>query len=119
MNLGGEDRYESMDSDKKPRAGQILWIRGLTRLQTQVSVTHFQNGRTRPETTQSPLFPSHLFRFVLRVCAHMANRPVHARASLHVQRKHTEQSNEINFLYFVLRRGPLSRWGTFLLGEPL
>lgn len=24
------------DLDKKPRAGQILWIRGLTRLQTQV-----------------------------------------------------------------------------------
>jgi hypothetical protein len=37
MHLGVEDRYESMDSDKKPRAGQILWIRGLTRLQTQVS----------------------------------------------------------------------------------
>lgn len=37
INLGGDDsRYDSMD-DKKPRAGQILWIRGLTRLQTQVS----------------------------------------------------------------------------------
>lgn len=37
VNLGGEDsRYDTMD-DKKPRAGQILWIRGLTRLQTQVS----------------------------------------------------------------------------------
>lgn len=37
MTLGGDDgRYDSMD-DKKPRAGQILWIRGLTRLQTQVS----------------------------------------------------------------------------------
>lgn len=30
------DAYDSME-DKKPRAGQILWIRGLTRLQTQVS----------------------------------------------------------------------------------
>ncbi|XP_063706569.1 plasma membrane calcium-transporting ATPase 2 isoform X3 [Culicoides brevitarsis] len=29
------DAYDSME-DKKPRAGQILWIRGLTRLQTQV-----------------------------------------------------------------------------------
>lgn len=36
MNLG-EERFDSIDSDKKPRAGQILWIRGLTRLQTQVS----------------------------------------------------------------------------------
>ncbi|XP_043863048.1 plasma membrane calcium-transporting ATPase 1 isoform X9 [Drosophila mojavensis] len=38
MNLG-EERFDSIDSDKKPRAGQILWIRGLTRLQTQVNVT--------------------------------------------------------------------------------
>lgn len=35
INLG-EEGYDSME-DKKPRAGQILWIRGLTRLQTQVS----------------------------------------------------------------------------------
>ncbi|KAL6433968.1 hypothetical protein ACFW04_005856 [Cataglyphis niger] len=34
INLGDE-KYDP-DSDKKPRAGQILWIRGLTRLQTQV-----------------------------------------------------------------------------------
>lgn len=40
INLG-EDGYDSME-DKKPRAGQILWIRGLTRLQTQVSDTVFQ-----------------------------------------------------------------------------
>ncbi|XP_039496394.1 plasma membrane calcium-transporting ATPase 2 isoform X7 [Drosophila santomea] len=42
MNLG-EERFDSIDSDKKPRAGQILWIRGLTRLQTQISdlFTHF------------------------------------------------------------------------------
>uniref|UniRef100_T1HCL8 Calcium-transporting ATPase n=1 Tax=Rhodnius prolixus TaxID=13249 RepID=T1HCL8_RHOPR len=33
INLG-EEKFDS-DSDKKPRAGQILWIRGLTRLQTQ------------------------------------------------------------------------------------
>jgi len=43
INLGGDDsRYDPMD-DKKPRAGQILWIRGLTRLQTQVSnMTEFR-----------------------------------------------------------------------------
>ncbi|XP_059609750.1 plasma membrane calcium-transporting ATPase 2 isoform X4 [Phlebotomus argentipes] len=35
INLG-EERFDSIDSEKKPRAGQILWIRGLTRLQTQV-----------------------------------------------------------------------------------
>ncbi|XP_066158445.1 plasma membrane calcium-transporting ATPase 2 isoform X1 [Euwallacea fornicatus] len=33
----GEERFD-VDSDKKPRAGQILWIRGLTRLQTQLRV---------------------------------------------------------------------------------
>lgn len=33
----GEEKFD-VDSDKKPRAGQILWIRGLTRLQTQVSL---------------------------------------------------------------------------------
>ncbi|KAL2731966.1 plasma membrane calcium-transporting ATPase 2 isoform X1 [Vespula squamosa] len=33
INLGDE-KFDP-DSDKKPRAGQILWIRGLTRLQTQ------------------------------------------------------------------------------------
>uniref|UniRef100_U5EU54 Calcium-transporting ATPase n=1 Tax=Corethrella appendiculata TaxID=1370023 RepID=U5EU54_9DIPT len=37
INLG-EERFDSIDSDKKPRAGQILWIRGLTRLQTQLRV---------------------------------------------------------------------------------
>ncbi|KYN03663.1 Plasma membrane calcium-transporting ATPase 2 [Cyphomyrmex costatus] len=35
INLGDE-KFDP-DSDKKPRAGQILWIRGLTRLQTQLS----------------------------------------------------------------------------------
>ncbi|XP_058829245.1 plasma membrane calcium-transporting ATPase 1 isoform X2 [Topomyia yanbarensis] len=34
----GEERYDSLENDKKPRAGQILWIRGLTRLQTQLRV---------------------------------------------------------------------------------
>lgn len=36
INLGDENF--DPDSDKKPRAGQILWIRGLTRLQTQVTI---------------------------------------------------------------------------------
>lgn len=36
INLGDE-RFDPLDSDKRPRAGQILWIRGLTRLQTQVN----------------------------------------------------------------------------------
>ncbi|XP_048000493.1 plasma membrane calcium-transporting ATPase 2 isoform X3 [Leguminivora glycinivorella] len=36
--------YDS-DLDKKPRAGQILWIRGLTRLQTQIRVVNaFRQG---------------------------------------------------------------------------
>lgn len=36
IQLGEENKFDA-DGDKKPRAGQILWIRGLTRLQTQVS----------------------------------------------------------------------------------
>ncbi|XP_026474489.1 plasma membrane calcium-transporting ATPase 2 isoform X1 [Ctenocephalides felis] len=36
INLG-EQKFDA-DFDKKPRAGQILWIRGLTRLQTQLRV---------------------------------------------------------------------------------
>ncbi|XP_026676946.1 plasma membrane calcium-transporting ATPase 3 [Diaphorina citri] len=35
IQLGEEHKFDP-DADKKPRAGQILWIRGLTRLQTQV-----------------------------------------------------------------------------------
>uniref|UniRef100_A0A8D8W088 Calcium-transporting ATPase n=1 Tax=Cacopsylla melanoneura TaxID=428564 RepID=A0A8D8W088_9HEMI len=35
IQLGEEHKFDA-DGDKKPRAGQILWIRGLTRLQTQV-----------------------------------------------------------------------------------
>lgn len=43
INLG-EEKFDS-DSDKKPRAGQILWIRGLTRLQTQIRVVNaFRQG---------------------------------------------------------------------------
>ncbi|XP_050530800.1 plasma membrane calcium-transporting ATPase 2 isoform X3 [Daktulosphaira vitifoliae] len=37
INLGEEHKYDP-DSGQKPRAGQILWIRGLTRLQTQLRV---------------------------------------------------------------------------------
>lgn len=36
----GEDGYDA-DSDKRRSAGQILWIRGLTRLQTQVDTVKF------------------------------------------------------------------------------
>ncbi|XP_015433532.1 PREDICTED: LOW QUALITY PROTEIN: plasma membrane calcium-transporting ATPase 2 [Dufourea novaeangliae] len=36
INLGDE-KFDP-DSDKKPRKGQILWLRGLTRLQTQLRV---------------------------------------------------------------------------------
>lgn len=42
----GEDKLGDHDpSEKKPRAGQILWIRGLTRLQTQIRVVNaFRQG---------------------------------------------------------------------------
>uniref|UniRef100_A0A0A9WKV1 Calcium-transporting ATPase n=2 Tax=Lygus hesperus TaxID=30085 RepID=A0A0A9WKV1_LYGHE len=44
IHLGEEGKYDS-DPDKKPRAGQILWIRGLTRLQTQIRVVNaFRQG---------------------------------------------------------------------------
>ncbi|XP_050426565.1 plasma membrane calcium-transporting ATPase 2 isoform X2 [Adelges cooleyi] len=44
INLGEENRYDP-DSGQKPRAGQILWIRGLTRLQTQIRVVNaFRQG---------------------------------------------------------------------------
>lgn len=39
----GEDKYGEDGSEKKPRAGQILWIRGLTRLQTQVTNRPFSH----------------------------------------------------------------------------
>ncbi|CAG7820245.1 unnamed protein product [Allacma fusca] len=40
----GEDGYDA-DSDKRRSAGQILWIRGLTRLQTQIRVVNaFRQG---------------------------------------------------------------------------
>ncbi|XP_046405440.1 plasma membrane calcium-transporting ATPase 2 isoform X5 [Ischnura elegans] len=37
VNLG-EEKFDPDSQEKKPRAGQILWIRGLTRLQTQLRV---------------------------------------------------------------------------------
>ncbi|XP_076220511.1 plasma membrane calcium-transporting ATPase 3 isoform X6 [Nomia melanderi] len=43
INLGDE-KFDP-DSDKKPRKGQILWLRGLTRLQTQIRVVNaFRQG---------------------------------------------------------------------------
>lgn len=39
INLG--DEKFDVDMEKKPRSGQILWIRGLTRLQTQVRFLAF------------------------------------------------------------------------------
>ncbi|XP_065568894.1 plasma membrane calcium-transporting ATPase 2-like [Artemia franciscana] len=40
-----EDKFDGDGSDKKRTAGQILWIRGLTRLQTQIRVVNaFRSG---------------------------------------------------------------------------
>lgn len=36
-----EDKFDPDSQDKKRSTGQILWIRGLTRLQTQVGHTFF------------------------------------------------------------------------------
>lgn len=69
INLGGDDsRYDPMD-DKKPRAGQILWIRGLTRLQTQVS--NHANIKTPESEISNPIkqfstyFPKRIFLFII------------------------------------------------------
>ncbi|XP_048511589.1 plasma membrane calcium-transporting ATPase 2 isoform X4 [Athalia rosae] len=60
INLGDE-KFDP-DSDKKPRAGQILWIRGLTRLQTQTSNrTLVQNVSV---TGRSPSQDYHMIRVV-------------------------------------------------------
>lgn len=41
----GEEKFDHESTEKKPRAGQILWIRGLTRLQTQIRVVNaFRQG---------------------------------------------------------------------------
>ncbi|XP_076545498.1 plasma membrane calcium-transporting ATPase 3 isoform X6 [Osmia lignaria lignaria] len=57
INLGDE-KFDP-DSDKKPRTGQILWIRGLTRLQTQIRVVNaFRQGldaRYTSEHSSTPL----------------------------------------------------------------
>ncbi|XP_012275647.1 plasma membrane calcium-transporting ATPase 3 isoform X7 [Orussus abietinus] len=52
INLGDE-KFDP-DSDKKPRAGQILWIRGLTRLQTQsISISFRRSHALRKEKDRS------------------------------------------------------------------
>nr|CAD7587504.1 unnamed protein product [Timema genevievae] len=38
INLGEENFDPDSQDGKKPRTGQILWIRGLTRLQTQIKI---------------------------------------------------------------------------------
>ncbi|XP_017791251.1 PREDICTED: plasma membrane calcium-transporting ATPase 3 isoform X3 [Habropoda laboriosa] len=57
INLGDE-KFDP-DSDKMPRSGQILWIRGLTRLQTQIRVVNaFRQGtdpRYRSEHSSNTL----------------------------------------------------------------
>ena len=56
----GEEKFDP-DADKKPRAGQILWIRGLTRLQTQVRLGQVVGrGPVLDRNLVSPLSPPHL-----------------------------------------------------------
>merc|ERR1712136_163510 len=43
-----EDKYDENGHEKRRSAGQILWIRGLTRLQTQIRVVNpFAKGLIR------------------------------------------------------------------------
>ncbi|XP_044008556.1 plasma membrane calcium-transporting ATPase 3 isoform X7 [Aphidius gifuensis] len=69
INLGDE-KFDP-DSDKKPRAGQILWIRGLTRLQTQIRVVNaFRQGLDSRYGEQSTL----AFAEVLRKQSSLSKR---------------------------------------------
>ncbi|XP_014227318.1 plasma membrane calcium-transporting ATPase 2 isoform X1 [Trichogramma pretiosum] len=76
INLGDE-KYDP-DTDKKPRAGQILWIRGLTRLQTQLRVIR-------------------AFRSTLEDLEE--RRSVHSLHSLRSSRSHTGPKPLSDFMY--------------------
>ncbi|XP_076757175.1 plasma membrane calcium-transporting ATPase 3 isoform X5 [Xylocopa sonorina] len=70
INLGDE-KFDP-DSDKKPRAGQILWIRGLTRLQTQIRVVNaFRQGLDARYTSEHS---STTFAEVLRKQSSLSKR---------------------------------------------
>ncbi|XP_015173645.1 PREDICTED: plasma membrane calcium-transporting ATPase 2 isoform X2 [Polistes dominula] len=86
INLGDE-KFDP-DSDKKPRAGQILWIRGLTRLQTQTSNrTLVQNVSV---TGRSPSQDYHMLRVIRAFKSTLEDleerRSVHSLHSLHSMR---------------------------------
>ncbi|XP_029665731.1 plasma membrane calcium-transporting ATPase 2 isoform X2 [Formica exsecta] len=86
MNLGDENF--DPDSDKKPRAGQILWIRGLTRLQTQTSNrTLVQNVSV---TGRSPSQDYYMLRVIRAFKSTLEDleerRSVHSLHSLHSMR---------------------------------
>ncbi|XP_036145958.1 plasma membrane calcium-transporting ATPase 2 isoform X2 [Monomorium pharaonis] len=86
INLGDE-KFDP-DSDKKPRAGQILWIRGLTRLQTQTSNrTLVQNVSV---TGRSPSQDYYMLRVIRAFKSTLEDleerRSVHSLHSLHSMR---------------------------------
>jgi hypothetical protein len=50
-----EDKFDADGNEKKRTTGQILWIRGLTRLQTQVRQPNKLTVRLLMLFTSSPL----------------------------------------------------------------
>ncbi|XP_078040633.1 plasma membrane calcium-transporting ATPase 3 isoform X6 [Augochlora pura] len=67
----GDEKFDP-DSDKKPRKGQILWLRGLTRLQTQIRVVNaFRQGLDARYTSEHS---STTFAEVLRKQSSLNNR---------------------------------------------
>ncbi|KAK6620003.1 hypothetical protein RUM44_006403 [Polyplax serrata] len=80
----GEEKFDP-DADKKPRAGQILWIRGLTRLQTQVRLGQVVGrGPVLDRNLVSPLSPPHL--------VHLP--PLHHRGNLDPTKVQPVEKNE-------------------------
>ncbi|XP_063928745.1 plasma membrane calcium-transporting ATPase 2 isoform X2 [Zophobas morio] len=76
----GEEKFD-VDSDKKPRAGQILWIRGLTRLQTQVIGGELQE-RLIPVPYSKSSTDQAVSRFPTSFCPLCYRMPLFALVSL-------------------------------------
>ncbi|XP_044257156.1 plasma membrane calcium-transporting ATPase 2 isoform X3 [Tribolium madens] len=76
----GEEKFD-VDSDKKPRAGQILWIRGLTRLQTQVIGGELQE-RLIPVPYSKSSTDQAVSRFPTSFCPLCIRMPLFALVSL-------------------------------------
>jgi len=97
INLGDE-KFDP-DSDKKPRAGQILWIRGLTRLQTQVTIPISLFLSLSLSLSSSSLFSLSLFLSISLslsfshslIISSLSTRSIFSRFLSHEKQKETQQ----------------------------